>query len=252
MPPRKPAAREFAHDVVEVGLREPGGQALGRAEARDPAAGRALRVGHRGRLARRARRDIEAADDAARVGVEFLLGDARLLEVENVEEIVAVGFLERGDDRLGRPPAVGHAHRHQRGEAVGVQQHAVPRDDRPPVVPDDNGGLLPERVDQTDDVGREVLDVVVAHRRRLVGLAEAAHVRRDGVKAGGRQGRELVPPRVPGLRPAVQEQDERTLSLLRDPHLDAVGLDEPQPGYLQRRSCQRRDQRANGQWTYSV
>jgi len=40
------------------------------------------------------------------------------------------------------------------------------------------GGV--ERVDDAGDVRRQVLDVVVTDRGRLVGLAEAAHVRRDG------------------------------------------------------------------------
>ena len=49
---------------------------------------------------------------------------------------------------------------------------------------DHDGGLLAERVDDADDVGREVMNVVGVDRRRLVGLAVAAHVRGHGVKAG--------------------------------------------------------------------
>jgi SAM-dependent methyltransferase len=62
-----------------------------------------------------------------------------------------------------------------------------------------------------------VLDPVVAPAPRAVGGAVAALVRGDDPEAGLRQRRDLPPPRVPELREAVEQDDERP-----GPGLDVV------------------------------
>ena len=59
-----------------------------------------------------------------------------------------------------------------------------------------------------------------------VGLAVAALVGRDDAKARRRERGNLMPPRVPRLRPSVAQHDQRTRALLDVMHPDAVGIDE--------------------------
>ena len=74
---------------------------------------------------------------------------------------------------------------------------------------------------------------VLVDRLGAVRPAIAAHVGRHGVEPSFGQRHELMPPRIPKLRKAVAQQDERTLALLGQVHADAVGLDRavPQPGH---------------------
>src|SRR5271165_4756107 len=58
-----------------------------------------------------------------------------------------------------------------------------------------------------------------------IGAAIAAHVRSDRVEAGFGQGAELMAPRIPGLREAVAQHDQRALALLRNMHGNPVALD---------------------------
>ena len=181
---------------------------------------------------------------AAKVDVELGLGDARLLEVEDVEEAVAepgahgVGRLHRrGWAR--RDPAPVHAERGDRVETVGPEQRGVPRHRRAPIVADDRGALDAERVEQPDQVADQVELGVLPDLGGHVGLPVAALVGRDRVEAGLPQGDELVAPRVPALGKAVA-QDDRTAvvgSRLGDVHGDAVGRDAPVPDVVHEPSC---------------
>ena len=58
-----------------------------------------------------------------------------------------------------------------------------------------------------------------------VGVAVAAHVRRDRAEAGGGERRELVAPGVPELGPAVAQDHGEARAGLRDVHANAVRLD---------------------------
>ena len=90
----------------------------------------------------------QAAERAAKVDVELALGDTRLLEVEDVEEVVAergahgVGRLHRRR-RARRDAAPVHAEGGDGVEPVGPEQRRVPRHRRAPVVADDRGALDP-------------------------------------------------------------------------------------------------------------
>jgi hypothetical protein len=93
-----------------------------------------------------------------------------------------------------------------------------------PVVPDDHGLRLAELLHQIDHVAHQVQQRVLLDLGGRVRAAIAAHVGRHGTVAGRRNGRELMAPRVPGLRPAVTEQHERSTALRCDPHADAIDL----------------------------
>src|SRR3954464_15951869 len=65
-------------------------------------------------------------------------------------------------------------------------------------------------------------DRIVLDGRGRLGSAVAAHVRRGDAVAGGGERSDLMTPRAPALRPAVAEDDERSLARHRDPHPQAV------------------------------
>ena len=52
------------------------------------------------------------------------------------------------------PLKVWHAHQDYPPEHVRPKQCAIPSDRRPPIVPDDNGLLLTQGVNDADNVGR--------------------------------------------------------------------------------------------------
>src|SRR5262249_16735493 len=62
-----------------------------------------------------------------------------------------------------------------------------------------------------------------------IGLAITAHIGGDSVKASPGEGRQLMPPRVPGLWEAVAEHDQRALALLGEVGANSVRLAEPMP-----------------------
>src|SRR5208337_4499380 len=127
--------------------------------------------------------------------------------------------------RTGRPArAERHAEARDGAEAIGTQQGRVPGDRRTPVVPDDGRALGPERIENPDHVAHEMEKRVALDRVRTVGLTIAAHVRRDGSKARFRERLELMAPRVPRLRPAVAEENERPLAGFGAMNADAVRL----------------------------
>src|SRR6266852_6912859 len=80
-------------------------------------------------------------------------------------------------------------------------------------------------MDECDDVADEVEYRILVNGIRAVGGAVAALVRRDYAVSSGRERVDLVPPGVPGLRPAVQEQDKGPLAMLGDVHVDSIERD---------------------------
>ena len=105
-------------------------------------------------------RRMVVAGSAPRSGV----GDARLLEVEDVEEGVAEDLAHHLHRRHRRTRQERHAHAAHPGDPVGVQQRHLPDDHRPPVVADEDGPLRTEVVEQAEEVVGQVDDVVVVDR----------------------------------------------------------------------------------------
>ena len=101
----------------------------------------------------------------------------------------------------------------------------------------------------TGKSAREVADEVeyriLVDGIRAVGGAVAALVGRDYAVSRRRERVDLMPPRVPALRPAVQEQDEGPVALLGDVHVDSVERDVKvgyQDSFLDRSDIARLDQ----------
>src|SRR5262249_24013670 len=80
-------------------------------------------------------------------------------------------------------------------------------------------------VEHAHDVADEVQQRVRGDRLGPLSLAVATLIRRDGVIPRLGQRDELMSPRVPGLRKAVAEHDERPVARLGDVDANAVGLD---------------------------
>ncbi len=92
---------------------------------------------------------------------------------------------------------------------------------------DDRGGGV-EDIEEADDVADEMELRVLIDRLGGIGLPVAALVGRNDVVARVGQRADLVAPRVPALRKAVAQHDERPVCRtgFGDVHVDPVGVDE--------------------------
>ena len=165
-----------------------------------------------------------AADGPAVPGAKDGLRQPRQLEEEHVpaaRELTAVRPQVLREDRRVR--TVEHDEPPRR---LRVVHREGPRDGTPPVVSDDRRFPLAEGLDQPAHVGDQLGQRVGRDPLGLVALVVAAQVRRDDAKTW-RERRDLVTPRIPALRKAVQEDDERPVAVDGTVQPDAVRLDEP-------------------------
>ena len=101
----------------------------------------------------------------------------------------------------------------------------MPGHDRPPVVPDEQRLVFAQRIENTDDIGSELADIVILDSRRSVGAAIAAHIRRHHPIPGLGQRLNLVPPGEPGFRPTMHHDHQRPgLARCRQTHADTIDL----------------------------
>ena len=91
-----------------------------------------------------------------------------------------------------------------------VSHGQPPRDDAAPVVPDHARLLHAERSDDGCGVVGEPVDGIVRNPRWLVAGVVAALVEGDDVVSGVGERADLVPPAVPELGEAVEQQDGRS------------------------------------------
>ena len=224
--PVEPAAetgtRELSRVVIEIGVAQPGGQFLGidgigqeRAAGQTAEAFVLLRHLPAGRV-------VEFAQGATDVLLQLGLGHARLLEVLKIE-IVDAELLQRRQDVDIARRRVGHAHGRDRSEEIGPPEGGMPGDGRAPVVPHDDRLRLAERLHQLGHVAHQMIERVLVDRFGRLRAAIAAHVGRDGAETGLAHRLELMAPRIPALRPAMAEQDERSAPCLGVTHVDVVG-----------------------------
>src|SRR5260370_27725988 len=101
----------------------------------------------------------------------------------------------------------------------------MPRERRTPTVPRNRRSFGAERIKESHHSADEMKQGVLVDRCRSVGSTVTSHIGRDGVESGCRQRRELVTPRVPALRKAVAQDDERPFPLFGKVEVDAVRLD---------------------------
>ena len=107
-----------------------------------------------------------------------------------------------------------------------MQRGGVPDDGRAPVVADQNGLLFTEMIDEPEDVADQALHVIGFERGGRVAAAIATHVGHRDAVAGRAQRRDLVAPRVPGLRPAVHHDGERPVALHDAAQAYSIGFDQ--------------------------
>jgi hypothetical protein len=93
-----------------------------------------------------------------------------------------------------------------------------------------------QRVEDRHDVRNAVPDRVLVYRLWLIGLAEAAQVRRDDAEARLDERRHLVAPEARGVGEAVQQHDGRAFALVGDRQRDAIACDAPHRAELERQA----------------
>jgi len=91
----------------------------------------------------------------------------------------------------------------------------------------DHRGFGANRVEKADHIPHQMQDCVLLDGLRTVGLPIASHIRGYDMEAGGGEGRDLVPPGIPGFREAMTQDHQRTGSGFSQMHPDAVRLDHP-------------------------
>jgi hypothetical protein len=114
----------------------------------------------------------------------------------------------------------------EREQPLRVKEGRVPREGAAPVVPDDvRAGFLlalAKPCNEARKIVEERLDAVRSDARGLVREVVAAQVGRHGAEARSRERGDLVTPRVPELGEAVEEDDERSLTLFDPVEPDPV------------------------------
>ena len=102
----------------------------------------------------------------------------------------------------------------------------MPGDRRAPIVADNDEPLMTERVRQIDDVVRQIDDVVGFDLGRTIAAAVAALVGRGDLEPGVNKRINLMSPKVPALREAVQENDQGAFAFDYNAQPDAVRFDQ--------------------------
>ena len=208
-----------------------GGSPVGLPEARHPAAGGALGIGDRRRLARRVGRGVEPRQDAARVGVELRLRRRPAPGSRGCRRSCRRCCLQPVDQRLSPRPAYGTligTTAEKRVGAAAAQCHVT---SAPQSWPTTTAVFSPS-ASSRPSTSRQVVDVVVLDRGgRRSCRSRAGRARPRGSRPRRAPGADdATSTRTPASRGA--KDDERALAHLGDTHPDAVRLDEPQGRFV--------------------
>ena len=158
---------------------------------------------------------------------EQLVGDAGLLEVNDVHVLAEHGA--HGHDGIDRRALKKwRVDADDAGATVGVIDRHLPDDEPAPIVADEHGLLVTERIEEAREIAGQMRHVVGLDFGRARRAAIAALIGRDDVETCFGQGRNLEAPGIGELRKAVTENDRQAVlrSRLVDGHVDAVGLDD--------------------------
>jgi para-nitrobenzyl esterase len=222
-------ALEFADVIVEIGGREPGGKRVGIDEAVQQLFAELLVCGP-GAVRRIARnRIIEFAQEIAWVRLRFGFRHAFLLEIDLIEEESASGedVVDHIDEGSRAHTQIRHRQRTHRAHALRPHKGGVPHDGSAPIVAQQYGATVrAQRFGDTGHVGDHALHCIGFDRMRLVGAAVTAHIDRAGREAGLRDGADLMPPGIPGLRKAMDHDHERPAAFEGDAQLHIGELNE--------------------------
>ena len=219
--------RELGDVVVELGLRQPRGKGVGFRQPLDETA--AVGCGCRADIESVFLGQTQSREHAPhrrrRIATEVRVGDAGLLEVEDVEERVAEHLAHDLDGWHRAAREERNAHAHDTGDAFRRQQRELPHDHRAPVVADEHRAFLADVVEEAEQVVREVLDVVVLDRVGTRRSAVPALIGCEHAVSGRRERGDLVAPRVRQLGEPVREHDRRSAPEIDDVEIDTVRRD---------------------------
>lgn len=173
----------------------------------------------------------ESGEEGADVGLEFGFGEAWLLEVVDVVDVVGPGRLAQ---RLEWGPrwagGVGDAEGADGSDEVRVAEGGMPGDGRAPIVPDDDCGAIAGVADEGSDVASECFEVVGFDFWRGGAGSVAALVGNDDPIAGRGEGAELVAPGVGEFGETVEEDDGGAGTGFVDFEVDAGSGGNERPG----------------------
>src|SRR5262249_4119855 len=120
-----------------------------------------------------------------------------------------------------------HAEQGDGAEKIRPKDRGHLRNPRAPVMADDDRRFTTQRIDEPNEVARQLENVIGLNFAWTSALPIAAHIGRKSVEGGICQSAELMAPRVPRFRKAVTHQDERAGPAFGTMYPNAVSGDEP-------------------------
>jgi hypothetical protein len=110
---------------------------------------------------------------------------------------------------------------------AGMLPGQPPANRSAPIVPNYGECLLAEAIGESDDIGRKVVEIIVAGANGLVAEIVASLIGRDDMESTLRQRWDLVTPAVPELGESVQKKYQRPIrrASFGDVKIDSVGRD---------------------------
>jgi hypothetical protein len=119
---------------------------------------------------------------------------------------------------------IGH-HADDADYALWDAHREIPRVLGAEILTDDERAFRAEGVEYAQEVGLELRGIVVGNLERPLGSAIAAAVDGRREEAGARERGKLMAPAIPKTGITVHHQDQRSLALIGDVHVDTVGPD---------------------------
>jgi len=117
--------------------------------------------------------------------------------------------------------------RREEAQTGGMLPGQPPTNQSAPIVPNYGECLLAEAIGEPYDIGRKVVEIIVAGAFGLVAEIVASLIGRDDVESKLRERRDLVPPAIPELGESVEEEYQRSIrrASFGDVKVDSVGRD---------------------------
>src|SRR5262245_30278159 len=215
---------KFCSVIIEVGGRQPGREGVGIGQAiEQPRVGRLVEFEPEVHALTGAP-VVDPAQTNPHIRFQLCFGNAWCLKVELIEKAVFVDPAKKFDTRRWPPTGVWHAETGHGTHFLRMEKRSIPDDGGSPIMPDQNCSRFAQRRDKAGNIGTHLIQSIGLNRVRLVAAAVAAYVRRRHPIPGRGQGRDLVAPGVPALRPAGDKHDKWSRAGQRNTEPDAVCL----------------------------
>src|SRR6516165_367687 len=99
-----------------------------------------------------------------------------------------------------------HGENDELANATRMSRSREPRHGGSPIVANDVCPLNTERVKDANYIAYRVLQRIGGHAFRAIGTSQATQIRRDCVEAVLHEERDLVAPKICGVRPSVEQE----------------------------------------------